>query len=234
MTDEKVLLIEKESSRTPTFGPDLRRKEYDIDVVHTGTAALKYVRSHKPVTIILNAPSLGSSGIRICNQIRESTDIPLIHILDQPGSDGSKAIIDCGCDISLSLPFTARKLINRIRRVWPVDHEDTLRVGDISYTYKTHTVRVKGREARLTPKAAHLLEVLLKHPRQTLDRAFLMQKVWDTKYTGDTRTLDVHIRWVRQAIEPDPASPTLLRTVRKVGYRLEPEVPRRDSKRKTP
>ena len=85
-------------------------------------------------------------------------------------------------------------------------------------------MQANGREKRLTPKAASLLEVFLKHPEETLDRAFLMRQVWDTDYIGDTRTLDVHVRWVREAIEPEPGKPCHILTVRGVGYRFEPDA----------
>jgi len=95
-------------------------------------------------------------------------------------------------------------------------------VGDVALNLEQRCVVRGNRETHLTPKQAHLLEILMRHPGEILSRAFLMKQVWDTDYLGDTRTLDVHVHWVRNAIEQDPRSPVYLRTIRRIGYRFEP------------
>lgn len=225
MAEDTILLIEKQSSRAPTFGAALERKGYHLAVVPTGSGALSWASDARPVLVILNAASLGSSGIRICGQVAEAIGVPLIHILaeDAPRLDHAEA----SCDVRLRLPFTARKLVNRIKRLLPVGDEEMVRLAGIELATVSAVVRAHGRETRLTPKAASLLELFLTHPGETLERSFLMRQVWDTAYVGDTRTLDVHVRWVRQAIELDPGSPILIRTVRGKGYRFEdPARPR--------
>jgi len=232
MTEENtILLIEKRSSHTPTFAAALKRKGYNLEVVQTGGQALEQARAINPVLVILNAASLGSSGIRICRQLRESVGKPIIHIIGEdvepPGPE------DRTSDILLKLPFTARKLVNRIKRLMPADRKDTIENGHITFVKSIRVVRIPGRETRLTPKAAELLALFLSHPGKTLDRGFLMRQVWNTDYVGDTRTLDVHVRWVRQAIEPEPASPRYIRTVRGVGYCFQPDSVSTKSQRKT-
>ena len=219
MAEDTILLIEKQSSRAPTFEAALERKGYHLAVVPTGSGALGWAKDATPVMVILNAASLGSSGVRICAQVTEAVSAPVIHILaeDAPRLDHNEAT----CDVRLRLPFTARKLVNRIKRLLPVGDEELVRLAGIELATGSSVVRVHGRETRLTPKAASLLELFLQHPGETLERSFLMRQVWDTAYVGDTRTLDVHVRWVRQAIEPDPGSPTFIRTVRGKGYRFD-------------
>ncbi len=221
MAEETILLVEKPGTRAPVFAAALESKGYALVVVATGAEALERAEAVGPALVILNAASIGSSGVRICRSLRQALSVPIIHIL--PEGSESNAVHDPSCDVLLRLPFTIRKLANRVRQLLPADSRDTLRVGPIEFARTVSVVRAHGRETRLTPKAASLLEVFLHHPDETLDRGYLMRRVWDTNYTGDTRTLDVHVRWVRQAIEADPASPCHIRTVRGKGYRFEPE-----------
>ena len=124
-------------------------------------------------------------------------------------------------DVYLQLPFTPRKLLNRVRALLPVDQvkEEIVRYGSISLYRTKRSVEVNGQgESLLTPKLADLLEEFIRHPNEVVTRRQLMIDVWKTDYIGDTRTLDVHIRWMRELIEEDPAKPTLLKTVRGKGY----------------
>lgn len=223
-----ILLVEKRSSKSTTFASALERKGYELEVVQTGSEALKRAPGVEPVLVILNAASLGSSGVRICHSLKEEVGKPIIHIIDEDvelsRSDSQNA------DIVLDLPFTARKLVNRIKRLMPADSDDTLEAWHITFVESTRVVRIPDRETRLTPKAADLLQIFLANPGKTLDRGYLMRQVWKTDYVGDTSTLDVHVRWVRQAIEPEPASPRYILTVRGTGYRFEPTQPGKDKK----
>ena len=221
MADDIILLVEKGTSQVPTFASSLGRKGYMVEVVTTGADAHQRATEIDPVVIILNAPSLGSSGLRICRSLKDETDIPVIHILqeDSPALNSKEP----PCDVMLALPFTARKLINQIKRLWPSDPSQMLVGGPITLATNARVVRAHGRETRLTPKSAYLLELFLRQPGKTLDRGYLMRKVWKTDYIGDTRTLDVHVRWVRQAVEPVPERPIYIRTVRRLGYRFVPD-----------
>jgi DNA-binding response OmpR family regulator len=134
---------------------------------------------------------------------------------------GEKIDRSLGARAYLRYPISAKKLINRISRLLPAPEDDVLQVGDVVLNVTQRCVLQGNRESHLTPRQARLLEVLMRHPGEILTRAFLMKQVWDTDYLGDTRTLDVHVHWVRKAIEEDPSSPFHLRTVRQVGYRFE-------------
>ena len=118
-------------------------------------------------------------------------------------------------------PFTSRKLLNRIAPLLPGDGKNILHVGFIRLDLERKSVRCLGREAHLTPRLTHLLEVLLLHAGEAVGRAELFSEVWDTEYTVDTRTLDVHISWLREALEEDPRKPQFLKTIRGIGYRLD-------------
>jgi DNA-binding response OmpR family regulator len=165
-----------------------------------------------------NAASLRSSGKQICNGIRErSSELPIVLIL----APQHKITGVSSANVILELPFTSRKLLNRITPLLPGDGKNILHVGLVRLDLERNRVRCMGHEARLTPKTTHLLQVLLIHAGEAVDRQKLFSEVWDTKYTGDTRTLDVHISWLREALEENPREPQFLKTIRGIGYRLD-------------
>jgi DNA-binding response OmpR family regulator len=124
-------------------------------------------------------------------------------------------------DIILSLPFTAQKLVNRIRHLLPSDGSDDLHAGPLRLDVEKRIVRCLDKQTRLTPRLMGLLRTLINHRGEVIERRVLFSQVWETDYTDDTRTLDVHISWLRRAIEVDPEEPQLLKTIRGVGYRLD-------------
>ena len=124
------------------------------------------------------------------------------------------------CGNVLQMPFTSRRVVNRVVKLLALRQGSLLQVGDLAYNLQTRCVHHGDQVTRLTPKQGLLLQVLMEHAGQTLKRKFLMATVWKTDYMGDTRTLDVHVRWLREKIEDDPSHPRYLRTVRGVGYRL--------------
>jgi DNA-binding response OmpR family regulator len=161
-----------------------------------------------------------TNGARTCRQLRRRLpDIGIIHVREK-GAD-KRQIEDA--DVYLELPFTHRKILNRIKQLLPADEatEEIVRYGQITLYRNKRSVDVGGRgEVKLTPKLAALLEEFMRHPHQVVTRRQLMQNVWETDYIGDTRTLDVHIRWMREILEADPGKPQLLQTVRGKGYIL--------------
>jgi DNA-binding response OmpR family regulator len=165
-----------------------------------------------------------SSGVRSCRRLRKHlVDTPIIHTRN----DGEPKDTSAAADVYLKKPFTSRKVLNRVRALLPADpfQEEVVRAGELTLYRTKPSVELGSRgEKPLTPKQARLLEEFLRHPNQVLSRRQLMQNVWLTSYIGDTRTLDVHVRWVREAIEENPAQPKRLVTVRGIGYifRLPP------------
>jgi len=222
-TGEIILLVERAGKADHTFAVALRQKGFEVAVVPTGQAALSHARQVRPAMIVLNSASMGSSGLRICRELQESAKgTPIIHIvgagmLDKP-DDGI-------AEITLILPFTARKLINSVKRLMPSARNDMIEAGPIRFAPHARIVEAYGKEKRLTARTANLLELFIRHPGEILDRSFLMRQLWHTDYMGDTRTLDVHIRWVREAVEPYPQKPRHILTVRGQGYRFVPNPP---------
>jgi DNA-binding response OmpR family regulator len=214
----RILWVEGNRTDSTSFVPSLRKKEYWVEIVPTGSAAVARLVEVDPDLVVVNAASLRSSGKRICNEIREkSDDLPIVLIVS-PEHTISGATT---ANVILELPFTSRKLLNRIAPLLPGDGKNILHVGFIRLDLERKRVRCLGREARLTPRMTHLLQVLLLHAGEAVERQKLFSEVWDTKYTVDTRTLDVHISWLREALEDDPRQPQFLKTIRGVGYRLD-------------
>jgi DNA-binding response OmpR family regulator len=218
--EKRVLVIDGNRADSPNFVPALRKKGYKVEVVHSGKEALQQSHQLSPDIIVINAVSLRTNGKRICAQIRrELNGCPIILIQ----AEGEPVNGSVDADAVLVLPFTARKLINRIRALVPTESDKTLSAGPITLDLERHLVQCEGRQARLTPKLAQLLEKLMRKQGEVQERERLFASVWQTQYTGDTRTLDVHISWLRQAIEADPRHPSYIKTIRGVGYRLDPE-----------
>jgi DNA-binding response OmpR family regulator len=213
----RILWIEGKRANSPSFVPSLRKREHDVQIVETGKAGLAALPDFDPDLVVVHAASLRSNGKRICNNLRHLDErMPIVLILDEgvPTPETSANVI-------LKLPFTSRKLLNRVIPLLPADEEQILHVGPIRLYTDMKKVRCQGRESRLTPRLTKLLKTLMANPGVVQEREALFREVWNTQYTGDTRTLDVHISWLRQAIEENPRKPKFLKTIRGVGYRLD-------------
>jgi DNA-binding response OmpR family regulator len=221
-----ILLVEGRKPTVERLAPVLNDQGYNVLTANTRRGALNKVRKELPAVVVLDTPSLRFSSQRFCETLRNSGSevLPVLMLLPQGAtidrSDGARG--------HLRYPFSIKKLSNRIGRILPVPDDETLQVGSITLNLKQRYVVCDGRESSLTPRQAALLEVFMRHTDEILTRSFLMKRVWKTDYVGDTRTLEVHIHWLRKAIEKDPSSPVCLRTIRRIGYRFEaPEKPKK-------
>jgi DNA-binding response OmpR family regulator len=218
MSDSTLLVIEGKYADHPAFVPSLRKKGFVVEQVSNGSEAIKaLVDGINPDTVVVNAASLRTSGKRICQSLRENAPkIPILLILEP-----DREIEKMDADIILSLPFTAQKLVNRIRHLLPGDGDNFIHAGPVRLDVEKRIVYCLDRQTRLTPRLLRLLKILITHRGEVVERKALFSQVWETDYTDDTRTLDVHVSWLRRAIEIDPNDPKLLKTIRGVGYRLD-------------
>ncbi len=215
--DRKIVWIENRPTEGPTFIPGLRKKGYQVEIATNGAKALKLLKRDPFDLVVVNAPSLRTTGKGICRAIhKEWPVLPIIVLLN-----AGQSFDDASVNAVLTLPFTTRKLLNRIVLLLPVNPHSTIVVGPIRFDEQTRRLFCEKREARLTPRLLSLLKMLMEHPGEVIERGQLFREVWHTEYTGDTRTLDVHISWLRQALEANPRRPVYLKTVRGVGYRLD-------------
>lgn len=218
MATTKILLLEVQRANSLSFAAVLEKRGYTVAVERVPQTALKRSQSISPDLVVLNAASLKTSGARICRQIKANLKtIPVVIVADKKNvPDGN-----CGAAATLIIPFTPRKLLNSVARLLPGDDSASLQVGPIKLNLAQRRISCGGREERVTPKQARLLEYFLRNPNQILTRKAIIKHVWDTDYTGDTRTLDVHMSWLRRVIEPSPRKPRYLKTLRGQGYRLD-------------
>jgi DNA-binding response OmpR family regulator len=218
MVRAKILWIEGKRAKGPYFIPNLRKKGFTVETVASGKAALACLPKIDADLVVVNAASMRSSGKRICQTLHDEVDGLPIMLITNPDKPSSTDF--CANEV-LNLPFTIRKLINRILPLLPGEGHDLIKVGPILLDLERKLVKCQGKEARLTPRMAQLLKMLMKKPGEVIEREHLFSVVWRTNYTEDTRTLDVHMSWLRQAIEEDPRKPQFIKTIRGLGYRLD-------------
>jgi DNA-binding response OmpR family regulator len=218
MTKATILIIEGKKAERPIFAAQLQKKGFTVSTAVNGGEAVARLDEVAPDLVVVNAASLGSSGVRICQslQAKQEEHLPIVLILEK-----DKIVEKPAADVVLNLPFTVQKLVNRLKPLLPGDGNNVIHIGPIRLDMEQRRVRALGKNTRLTPRLATLLQVLLQRHGEVIGREELFKQVWDTNYTGDTRTLDVHISWLRRAIEQDPNHPKFLHTVRGIGYRLD-------------
>jgi len=217
MKKATLLVIEGRHAEIPSFAADLQKKGFDVVSAQNGSEAVSKLKQTNPSLVVVNAPSLRSTGIRICLSIRKKdAKVPIILIVEKQREVDKEL-----ADSVLALPFTVQKLVNRIKALMPGDGNNVVSIGPIRLDLENRRVRSLGKNTRLTPRLITLLHILMDKHGEVVEREALFKEAWETDYTGDTRTLDVHISWLRRAIELDPDNPKFLKTIRGVGYRLD-------------
>jgi DNA-binding response OmpR family regulator len=216
MSAARILLIGRSQAQSASILTALR-KRYEVVMVNNRAQAVDLAAHERPHVVILDAVSMRTPGDRITRELRDTlADVPIIHI--RPGVKSKNSSV---ADVILLQPFTSRKLINSVERLIKFTDDKVITCGPFSLNVPRRVLVARGQEHQLTPKLTLLMEIFLTNPGKTFDRQFLMEQVWHTNYMGDTRTLNVHIRWIRQFIEDDPDKPFYLITVRGVGYCFE-------------
>lgn len=211
----KVLLVEGKLTDSDSIKPDLLKRGDEVIVAHNPLKAPSMAMADWPDLIVLNACAGLLNVDEICQALDETRlEFPrLVVSRDQTYKD----------DAHLPIPFNSRQLTQRIKKAIGDQDNRFLRVGDITLDGLKRQVRRGDRTEHLTPKEFNLLHLLMQHDDEVLDRRTIMKEVWETDYLGDTRTLDVHIRWVREKLEDNPSRPQYIITVRGVGYRFSSE-----------
>jgi len=222
------LLIEGKRVDRPSYMAGLNKKGFQVISTSTGSNAITELKSMTPDAVIIDGASMRTTGTRMCKSIRKVTnDIPIILILAKNAKRVNKEI----ADEILYLPFTLQKLLNRLRPYMGMENNKHLTCGPIELDLKQRWVTCGDKQTRLTPRLFTLMEAFVRNPGKVLMREELFRTLWETDYLGDTRSLDVHISWLRKAVEDDPRHPKYIKTERGIGYRLEVEKPRRPRKR---
>jgi DNA-binding response OmpR family regulator len=215
-----ILLVEGNRRAGGSVGPLLALKGFEVTRVSAGREAHARAKSQRPTVVVFDSSAWRGNCARLCADLH-AANLPVLVLLnehqDQPRELPEGVMI-------LYRPFTARKLANCVKQLVPEADGDVLQVGALHFNVQHRHVR-KGRlDFHLTPMQAQLLEVFMRHLGETLSRRYLIKQVWGWNIDdlNDTRTLDVHVRWLREIIEEDASDPVLLATVRGVGYRFGP------------
>lgn len=217
--NNKIILIEGKQSEYPSFFFSLQKKGYDVEIARTGTAAVQKIKTNPIGIALLDTGSLHTNGIRIVKSLKKQNPaLPVILIIDQ---EMSKKEASPDADVILQRPFTLKKLINRIKVAqMPINKDTLIGTGKIRLDVNENIVFVGEKSVSLTPKLTAILKTLIQHQNETVSRRELFKAAWESDFMADMRTLDVHIKWLRNAIEPDPKKPKYIKTIRGIGYSL--------------
>ncbi|GAA2086457.1 response regulator transcription factor [Aeromicrobium tamlense] len=221
----KVLIVEDEASYSEALSYVLRKEGYDVAVAETGPDALTAFERGGADIVLLDLMLPGLSGTEVCRTIRQTSSVPIIMVSAKDTEVDKVVGLELGADDYVTKPYSPRELVARIRAVLrrgapeEVDDDSVIEVGGVRMDVDRHLVTVDGAEVRLPLKEFELLEYFLRNSGRVLTRGQLIDRVWGADYVGDTKTLDVHVKRLRAKIEDDPAHPTVLTTVRGLGYK---------------
>lgn len=230
MAEEKILVVEDDINIRELISFNLKNQGYNVIEADNGLVGLKNIKDHHPNMVLLDVMLPGMDGFEVCKEVRrtnEISDTPII-MLTAKGEEFDRVLgLELGADDYITKPFSVRELLARVKAVLrrtnikPVTNN--LIFNDISLNFEKHEVLKKGTKIDLTLKEFELLEMLIKNKGRVLTRELLLDKIWGYEYIGETRTVDVHIRHLRQKIELDDKNPRYIETIRGVGYRFNLE-----------
>jgi DNA-binding response OmpR family regulator len=231
---EKILIVEDEPALQETLSYNLNRQGYQIEVVGDGQAALKAAREFKPDLIVLDILLPVLDGFEVCRILRQEMITPILMLTAMDSEIDRVIGLEMGADDYLTKPFSMREFLARVkaqlRRVRMIRGEidsdtslvrEIIQFGNLTLDLNRREVLLDGQPLALKPKEFDLLLFLARHQGHVLSRDLILERVWGWGFSGGSRTVDVHVRWLREKIEKNPAHPTRLITVRGSGYRFE-------------
>ena len=223
----KILVVEDEKSLSDPLAYLLRREGYEVTVVDNGLSAVQAVENSPPDLMLLDLMLPGLSGTEVCREVRSRSGLPIIMLTAKDSEVDIVVGLELGADDYVTKPYSSRELLARIRAVLrrrqtgPDGAEAVLEFHDIVLDADRHQLSVRGNPVSLPLKEFELLELLMVNAGRVLTRGQIIDRVWGSDYFGDTKTLDVHIKRLRNKIEVHPSEPTIIVTVRGLGYRFE-------------
>lgn len=221
----RILLVDDEPALLDTLAYNLRNSGYDVVTAADGADALEQARSSSPDLVILDLMLPEIDGLTVCRSLRAAADTPILVLTARTGELDKIIGLESGADDYMTKPFSLGELQARIRallrRAGPRQQGDEIRSGNLVLNMTSRKAFLGENELNLSPKEFSLLAELMRHQGAVLSRDLLLTRVWGYDYYGDSRTVDVHVRWLREKIESDSSSPERIVTVRGIGYRFE-------------
>jgi len=224
---KKILVVDDEPTLVATLRYNLEREGYEVLEAADGESALTLARSGRPDLIVLDLMLPGLDGREVCRILRRDMTVPILMLTARAEELDKVVGLELGADDYVTKPFGMRELLARVRALLrravtsPAAEGGELTSGDLEVDLRRRRASRKGQELSLKPKEFELLSFFLQNRGFAFTRDKLLDEVWGYDFAADTRTVDVHVRWLRQKIEDEPARPTRLITVRGVGYRFE-------------
>ncbi len=227
----RVLIVEDEAGLADSIRYTLESEGFDVLVAATGTAGVEAARLNGPDVILLDLMLPEMAGLDVCRQVRTFSDVPIIMLTAKDAEADKVAGLELGADDYMTKPFSMRELVARIRSQLRrmsrtgllADTNEVLRGGPVELDIDAHVVRVNGEPVEIRPKEFELLEALMRRKDRLAARHTLIDEVWGPSYFGDTKTLDVHVKRLREKLEEDPANPRHIVTIRGLGYKFVDE-----------
>jgi two-component system response regulator VicR len=223
---QKILVVDDEKLIVDSVKYGLQKEGYAIIAAYDGEQAINKMGSEKPDLVLLDIQLPKKDGWAVCRAIRQTSRVPII-MLTARSEEADKVLgLELGADDYLAKPFSMRELVARVRAAlrrateYVEQAPQPMKIGEVEIDPVSHRVSSHGNPLELTKKEYDLLQALMTHSGKVIKRNDLIDRVWQTDWVGDTRTLDVHIRWLREKIEKDPSKPRYIQTVRGVGYRF--------------
>jgi two-component system response regulator RegX3 len=223
----RVLVVEDEESYSDALAYMLRKEGFEVAIAATGPEALTEFERSGADIVLLDLMLPGLPGTEVCRKIRATSNVPVIMVSAKDDEVDKVVGLELGADDYVTKPYSPRELVARVRAVLRRGQEPpdlvaaTLEAGPVRMDVERHVVSVSGTDTRLPLKEFELLEIFLRNTGRVLTRGQLIDRVWGADYVGDTKTLDVHVKRLRAKLEPDPAHPAYLVTVRGLGYKFD-------------
>jgi DNA-binding response OmpR family regulator len=229
MATQSVLIVEDEENLRVALQFNLEQEGYDVHSAPDGLTGLDIARRERPDLLILDVMLPGMSGYDICREVRKDSNVPILMLTAKSEEIDKVVGLELGADDYVTKPFSVRELIARVHALLRRHHGDLagasvgepIRAGDLAVDLAGHVVRKGDEIVDLKPREFDLLALLVANPGRAYSRAQILESVWGYNYIGDERTVDVHVRWLRQKIEDEPSEPRRIVTVRGLGYRFE-------------
>jgi DNA-binding response OmpR family regulator len=227
---DRVLLVEDDPTVRTLVRMLLQDEGLEVIEAASGTEALDRFRDHDPDLVLLDVRLPGVNGFEVCRQVRRTSDVPIIMVTAQDDSHDVVAGLELGADDYVTKPFNDRELLARVRaqlrrRHGASAHDEVLHAGDVEVRVAEGIATKAGVALALTKTEYHLLRHLAAHPNRVFSREQLLEQVWGYASGGDTRVVDTHVARLRAKVESTPSHPTLIHTIRGLGYKLAPEGP---------